>query len=189
MPRSSNRDALLDAFTAILGDDGERAATLDAVAERAGVSKGGLLYHFGSKEQLVAGLVERLEHLVADDVAALRADPDGAVVAFLRSSSADDGPLDRTIVALARVAQDDRYPEARRAMRDMERAWRAVVDEAVADDPLVARIVTLVSDGLYYSSVLGVAGVDAAASPAVSRREVDEIAGALELLRRTRAGG
>ena len=34
--------------------------TLQAVADEAGVSKGGLLYHFSSKSELVRGLVERL---------------------------------------------------------------------------------------------------------------------------------
>ena len=35
-------------------------ATMDATARAAGVSKGGLLYHFASKDALEAGLIERL---------------------------------------------------------------------------------------------------------------------------------
>src|SRR5699024_3588223 len=54
------RSRALDAFARILVSHGERAATLEAVAETAEISKGGLLYHFGSKDELVAGLVERL---------------------------------------------------------------------------------------------------------------------------------
>ena len=42
------REAVLDAFERIIITEGERAATLDATARAAGVSKGGLLYHFGS---------------------------------------------------------------------------------------------------------------------------------------------
>lgn len=50
MPRPPlAREKVLDAFEAILIDDGERAATLEATAKAAGVSKGGLLYHFRSK--------------------------------------------------------------------------------------------------------------------------------------------
>ena len=52
------REQLLDAYVAILIDEGERAATVQAVAQRGGVSKGGLLYHFGSKAALEAGLIE-----------------------------------------------------------------------------------------------------------------------------------
>ena len=46
------RESVLDAFEAILIDEGERAATMDATARAAGVSKGGLHYHFGSKDAL-----------------------------------------------------------------------------------------------------------------------------------------
>ena len=159
---------MLDAFAELLAHDGDRAATLDAVAEKAGVSKGGLLYHFGTKEQLVGGLVERLDDLVDEDIAQLRAAPEGVVSEFLRVSVANDSPLDRTIVALARLAQDQRYPEAHTALQRMQERWRALVAEAVTD-PVVARIVMLVSDGLYFSSLLDVA------APETSREEIDEI--------------
>ncbi|WP_337479241.1 TetR family transcriptional regulator [Microbacterium yannicii] len=43
------REKVLDAFERILIDEGERAATMDAAARAAGVSKGGLLYHFASR--------------------------------------------------------------------------------------------------------------------------------------------
>src|SRR5690606_13182471 len=45
-PAPAARAKVLDAFVSILLEHGERAATLDAVAAAAGVSKGGLLYHF-----------------------------------------------------------------------------------------------------------------------------------------------
>ncbi|MEU6711912.1 TetR/AcrR family transcriptional regulator [Nonomuraea sp. NPDC046802] len=54
------KDELLDAAEELLCDQGSAALTLAAVADRAGVSKGGLLYHYGSKEALIKGMVERL---------------------------------------------------------------------------------------------------------------------------------
>ena len=62
MPKAerSTRDRLLDAFEKLLVAGGSRAATLDAVAADAEVSKGGLLYHFHSKDELVEGQLERL---------------------------------------------------------------------------------------------------------------------------------
>ena len=69
------RDAVLDAFEQILVHDGERAATLDATARAAGVSKGGLLYHFASKEALIEGLIGRLDALVERDVQAIETAP------------------------------------------------------------------------------------------------------------------
>ena len=59
------RDRILDAFEALVLEHGERAGTLAATAGAAGVSKGGLLYHFGSKAALVEGLADRLERFGA----------------------------------------------------------------------------------------------------------------------------
>ena len=44
--------------------------TLEAAARGAGVSKGGLLYHFASKEALLAALLARLAEFVSQDFAA-----------------------------------------------------------------------------------------------------------------------
>ncbi|QIK71994.1 TetR/AcrR family transcriptional regulator [Propioniciclava coleopterorum] len=71
----SARDRVLDSFETILTTEGERAATLDAVAAHAGVSKGGLLYHFPNREALAAGLLERLRSLADVDLAAMAAAP------------------------------------------------------------------------------------------------------------------
>ena len=53
------RDQLLDAAEAVVVRQGIANLTLDAVAAHAGVSKGGLLHHFPSKDRLVEALVTR----------------------------------------------------------------------------------------------------------------------------------
>jgi len=53
------RDRILDSAEQLVSDEGARHLTLDAVAQAAGVSKGGLLYHFPSKDALLAGMIER----------------------------------------------------------------------------------------------------------------------------------
>ena len=62
------REKVLDAFEALLIDDGERAATMDATARQAGVSKGGLLYHLESKVALEAAIIARLAVLLDEDL-------------------------------------------------------------------------------------------------------------------------
>ena len=57
--RPSSREAILDAAEALVLAEGAAHLTLDAVAERAGVSKGGLLYNFHNKELLLQGMVDR----------------------------------------------------------------------------------------------------------------------------------
>jgi AcrR family transcriptional regulator len=147
---------VLGAFEALLISDGERASTLDAVAARAGVSKGGLLYHFGSKDALIAGLLKRLDALVEVDIERMRAAPAGIVDYFIRTSVASPGSpneLERTIVACTCLAQGA-HPEVREALRRVQASWLAVIAEVV-DDPVVARVVMLVGDGLYFNSATG----------------------------------
>jgi len=146
------REAVLDAFERILVHDGERAATLDATAKAAGVSKGGLLYHFASKEALVAGLIARLEALTDDDIEAIDRAGDGAISYFVRSSVAVQHPLDRAVVATARLAQGGNAA-AEEAIRTVRRRWLEAVGKHVTD-PTVALAITLIGDGLYYASVL-----------------------------------
>lgn len=57
MPRPSNKEKLLRAAVQVAVRDGAAHLTLDAVAAEAGVSKGGLLYHFASKDALLRGLL------------------------------------------------------------------------------------------------------------------------------------
>jgi len=51
---------MLNAAEAIVLENGARHLTLDAVASRAGVRKGGLLYHFPTKEALLRAMLEGL---------------------------------------------------------------------------------------------------------------------------------
>ena len=58
--RASNRDTLLDALESLLPERSVHDVTLEAVAMRAGMTRGGLIYHFKSKEALLHALVERM---------------------------------------------------------------------------------------------------------------------------------
>jgi AcrR family transcriptional regulator len=52
-------DALLDAAEAVVARDGIARLTLDAVAAEVGMSKGGVLHHFPTKDRLVEAMVVR----------------------------------------------------------------------------------------------------------------------------------
>jgi len=54
-----DRDKMLDAAEAVIARQGIANVTLDAVASEAGMSKGGLLHHFPTKDDLVEALVTR----------------------------------------------------------------------------------------------------------------------------------
>jgi AcrR family transcriptional regulator len=54
-----DRSRILDAAEAVILEFGGRSFTLDAVAARAGISKGGLVYSFATKDDLVHAALER----------------------------------------------------------------------------------------------------------------------------------
>ncbi|GAA4049298.1 TetR/AcrR family transcriptional regulator [Nonomuraea soli] len=60
MARPSARPKLIEAALTVVEERGITALTLDAVAEEAGVTKRGLIYHFPSKHALLLGIHEEL---------------------------------------------------------------------------------------------------------------------------------
>lgn len=153
MPRTvSARDRILVAYEDLLIETGERGATLDAVAARAGVSKGGLLYHFGSKDALTEGLIGRLMDLTEADIALMLAAPAGVVDYIVRTSVNVGSAFDRTLIAAARLAQTA-DPRAGVALSSIRTRWLDIVTDAVGD-ATVARAIVLMCDGLYYNSAL-----------------------------------
>ncbi len=70
-----NRDAILDAGLEVFSTHGFRGATLDAIAQAAGLSKPNVLYYFASKDAIYQALLARLLENWLDPLRAL--DPDG----------------------------------------------------------------------------------------------------------------
>jgi AcrR family transcriptional regulator len=99
----SSRDRILDAAERLVAQTGASHLTLDAVAQAAGVSKGGLLYHFPTKEALLEGMIERHFDAVERRVAELRATDDvrasNPVVALLTALFETVGPEKRAVGA------------------------------------------------------------------------------------------
>lgn len=99
----SSRDRILDAAERLVAGTGASHLTLDAVARAAGVSKGGLLYHFPTKQALLEGMIERHFDAVERRVAELRACNDARaanpVLALLTALFESVGPEKRAVGA------------------------------------------------------------------------------------------
>jgi AcrR family transcriptional regulator len=71
-----SREAILDAAARVFTERGYRGATVDAIIEEAGLSKGAFYWHFESKDELVlAVLAERVERPIKELIALLRSAP------------------------------------------------------------------------------------------------------------------
>lgn len=145
------RTALLAAAGRLAVDHGLQAVTIQAVADAAGVTKGGLLHHFASKEALLFALFQDyVDQMAADLDRLMAADTDGYgrfTRAYIRSAltSGGDGVHDPATV-LALMAE----PQLRRLWYDWLAAQEALHVETDADPQL--RIARLAADGLWLAA-------------------------------------
>ena len=98
-------EIILDAADALLLRNGARGLTIDAVAAEAGLSKGGVLHHFGSKDALVAALVARKLASLRAGIEACEVTETGerrnlarAMVAHFRRNLCDDDEISRALL-------------------------------------------------------------------------------------------
>ena len=175
MPGNSTRARILDAAEARLLELGPIGLVLSAVACDAGVSKGGLLYHFRSKDALVAGVVARMLDgfdEVQDEAAGDDSEPAGAWArAYLSSTVTETGePADNSAQLMAGIlaALGSKSPQLE-LLRERFAGWqqRLLADGA---DPTLAAIVQLAADGLWLSSLLGLPPLPAQTRAEVVRR-------------------
>lgn len=74
--QKKNRSAILSAGLDVFSQFGFRGATLDQIAEAAGLSKPNLLYYFPSKEEIHQQLLSGLLHTWLDPLRTMKADGD-----------------------------------------------------------------------------------------------------------------
>ncbi|MGV0111808.1 TetR/AcrR family transcriptional regulator [Arthrobacter sp. CP30] len=174
-PRTPQR--LLDAYEDLLVTEGERGATLDAIAQRAGVSKGGLTYHFRSKDELTAALFDRLRLLVEEDLGIMRAAPAEAARYYIRSSLDIASPLERCNVAVTRLAQGSNSG-ANELLAWCRVQWFDVLLQALGDEDMV-HLVMLLGDGIYFTASLsGTGAMPSETDPAT----IDRIIGLIDTI-------
>lgn len=155
MGRPTRRDEILDAAARLVRRDGAAQLTLDAVAAEAGVSKGGLLYHFGAKDDLVGGLVDRLVARFDERIAAAHGDDKGRFVAAYVAASVNDDSEDFATAA-ALVAAVALSPSLLGPLRARYATWSRAL-AAACPDKTTALIVRLALDGLWFADLLELA--------------------------------
>ncbi len=130
--------------------------SLEAVAARAGLSKGGLLYNFSNKAKLLEAIVEehlaefktRLDHEAAERAAS----PNALCTAFLLLTRCDEsvkkGPPAGMLAALAE--NPDFLEPVRRFNRELFERLKTT-----SRDPELALITVLAIEGLRLSQLIG----------------------------------
>jgi AcrR family transcriptional regulator len=148
MARPSRRVQLLDAATAVIRRDGAAALTLDSVAAEAGVTKGGVLYHFASKRALIDGLIGRwLDEFEG------RLDGEDLLAAYVHACDLEPAQTASEFGLMAGLFEE---PDVLEVVRERYTDWTARMLAGV-EDPVDAWLVRLAADGLWYSDLLGIA--------------------------------
>lgn len=161
MPKSGDntRKALLDAANRIVQERGVERLTLELTAQEAGVSKGGLLYHFPSKEALIKGMIQYyLDRFTEDFNAAAQQESEQApgrwTRAYLYTTYEDNQRNPRMSSGLlAAVATN---PALLFPMQQTFAKWVQLLEED-GIDPTIAQIIRLAVDGLWMVELFGLA--------------------------------
>ncbi len=152
---ADTRERLLDAAAAVVRRDGPQALTLDAVAAEAGVSKGGLLYHFRSKRELLdamlMGFLEEFDREIAE-----ASEGDTFAHGWVRASDMSGWAASQRATEFAFLAALVSEPSAMGEVRGRYDAWQGRLIEE-ADDPVKATVARLAADGLWLADLLGLA--------------------------------
>lgn len=117
-PRTIDRDKVLDAAEAVVKREGASGLTIDAVAKEAGITKGGVQYAFGSKENLIRAMIRRWGDTFEEEVMAFAGEnpaPETVILAHIEASRrTDKDEASRSAVMMtALLQQPDQVAESR----------------------------------------------------------------------------
>jgi AcrR family transcriptional regulator len=152
---SATRTAILDAASKVIMDKGAEGFTLDMVAQEAAISKGGLLYHFPSKKQLIQGMIERMIAQVDSTLQEELVRSNGDyLTAYIRASfKTNTGPGKINNALNAAIANDPQLIEPLRSRFFKMQSEIA----AAAPSPEIGTLIRLTLDGLWFSDLFGFA--------------------------------
>lgn len=155
------RNHILETTKQFILENDFNSLTLDAVAKKAEVSKGGLLYHFPSKDKLIMGLGEKLfKEFEKNFYKAGESDPiekgkwTRALIETTKKDLIQDAELNVGVLAASILEQ--------KASKNISGTYNSII-EKLQDDSLSTVIVDIIRvslDGLYYSQTLNVAPLE-----------------------------
>jgi len=174
MSADKTRSKILEAAAITIQTNGILSFTLEAVAKQAGVSKGGLLYHFPSKEALVSGMVKYLMQNYIENIER-NADQDMSqhgrwTRSFIRGSFEKSNPdkyMNAGLMAAAVVNKDLLEP-----VQDAYEQWQQRINDDEMD-AINSTILRLAVDGLWFSEIFGLAPLEKEHRQHVLERLID----------------
>jgi AcrR family transcriptional regulator len=155
---SETRELIVSAAAKVVLTQGASRMTLEAVAKEAGVSKGGLLYHFPSKEALIEGMIEHMVEGLTERIRKEYEQDDygtnqGRWLRALTRANFQSEDLELSAGLTAAVLLQPELLETNRTAYEA----RQTLIEQDGVDIVWANIIRLVGDGIWFSELLGFA--------------------------------
>lgn len=162
-PRSIDREKLLDAAEAIIASEGAAGLSFGALAKAAGVTRGGVQYAFGNKDNLIRAMVDRwADSFETDVMGGLGPDPSPKAViqSHIRANLAEGAEdFARSAMMMTAIFQNPDQVADTRAWYDSRLAG---LDLSRPEDRDAA-IAFLASEGVFFLKSFGLTGLDDAA--------------------------
>ena len=159
----ATKQRILDAAERVVTRDGVGHLTLEAAASEAGLSKGGVLYHYPTRDNLVSAMVTRIIEQFEADITSHLPEPGtteaslpGAFArAYVRSTLEPATPGQERLGA-ALLAAAAAEPELLVPLQEAAAGWQArMVDDGL--DPALATVIRMACDGLWLCDLFGLA--------------------------------
>ncbi|MGE3537172.1 MAG: TetR/AcrR family transcriptional regulator [Candidatus Tectimicrobiota bacterium] len=167
-PRHTTAQTITTILTAaerVVLRDSVLGLTLEAVAREAQLSKGGVLYHFATKESLIQAMLERLIQYYEQEMSQHQrhdTEPGHWTRAYIRTAlpprssypGEPEFPRSKEVGAGLIVAAAT-HPRLLEPLRKRFHTWQQAI-EADGINPTLATIIRLAVDGLWLADVLGI---------------------------------
>jgi AcrR family transcriptional regulator len=164
--RGDTKSRIVDAAEEVVLRDGVARLTLDAAASEAGLSKGGVLYHFPTRDALVAGMVDKIIEEFDRDIEREMGDLEGPgsfTRAYIRATMAPSAtrPDREDRLGAALIAAAAAEPALLDPLQLAADRWQVRLEDDGLD-PTVATVLRLACDGLWLCDLFGLAPPSAA---------------------------
>ena len=156
------REKLVQAAAHLVLANGINRVTLEQIALEAGVSKGGLLHHFPTKQALLSGLMEQVGEVFGSRIQRHCAQepvgqPGRLARAYIRASFEYEADELHLTNAIAKVVSE--FPEL---IEELQGYFQQIDQDMQQDGLPAARatVIRLACDGLWLSELIGGASMD-----------------------------
>jgi AcrR family transcriptional regulator len=177
--RPSNRDRILDAAVRVIQREGVTAVTFDSVAAEAELTRGGIMYHFRSREELLAAIHQHLADRWEASLLAEAGKPldeltaDERLSAYIRVNARA-----ATRAELQLMLESANHPEWAAPWSGVLERWAPVPADVGTDAASTARLVArLAADGLWMFEALAYRALPEAQRRVVVEHLVRAVAG------------